>query len=126
VRGNTVDYAIIGIGVNVNLRLSDFPEILSTATSLSAELGRGVSRLRIIRRLLVEVERLYLALQAGGPIYEEWRDTLVTLGRRVRVKSGKAVYEGVAESVARDGSLLLRHSNGNLSKIVAGDATLRD
>jgi len=126
VRRNIVDYAIIGIGVNVNLRLSDFPEILSTATSLSAELGRGVSRLRIIRRLLVEVERLYLALQAGGPIYEEWRDTLVTLGRRVRVKSGKAVYEGVAESVARDGSLLLRHSNGNLSKIVAGDATLRD
>ena len=27
VRGNIVDYAIIGIGVNVNLRISDFPEI---------------------------------------------------------------------------------------------------
>jgi len=126
VRGNIVDYAIIGIGVNVNLRLSDFPEIPSTATSLSAELGRDVPRLRVIRQLLVEVERLYLALQAGGSIYEEWRDSLVTLGRRVRVKSGRTVYEGVAESVARDGSLLLRHSNGNLSKIVAGDATLRD
>ncbi len=126
VRGNIVDYAIIGIGVNVNLRLSDFPEIPATATSLSAELGRDVSRLRIIRRLLVEVEGLYLALQAGGSIYEEWRDSLITLGRRVRVKSGKTIYEGVAESVARDGSLLLRHSNGDLSKIVAGDATLRD
>jgi len=121
-----VDYAIIGIGVNVNLRLSDFPEIPSTATSLSAELGRDAPRLRIIRRLLVEVEGLYLALQAGGSIYEEWRDSLVTLGRRVRVKSGKTVYEGIAESVAKDGSLLLRHSNGNLSKIVAGEATLRD
>ena len=126
VRGNTVDYAIIGIGVNVNLRLSDFPEIPATATSLSDELGRDVPRLRIIRRLLVEMERLYLALQAGGSIYEEWRDSLVTLGRKVKVKSGKTVYEGVAESVARDGSLLLRHSDGNLSKIVAGDATLRD
>ncbi len=126
VRGNIVDDAVIGIGVNVNLRLSDFPEIPSTATSLSAELGRGVSCLGVIRRLLVEVEGLYLALQAGEVIYEEWRDSLVTLGRSVRVKSGKTVYEGVAESVARDGSLLLRHSNGNLSKIVAGDATLRD
>jgi len=126
VRGNIVDYAIIGIGVNVNLRLSDFPEIPSTATSLSAELGRDAPRLRIIRQLLVEVERLYLALQAGGSIYEEWQDSLVTLGRRVRVKSGKTIYEGVAESVTKDGSLLLRHSNGNLSKIVAGDATLRD
>ena len=126
VRGNIVDYAIIGIGVNVNLRLSDFPEIPATATSLSDGLGRDVPRLRIIRRLLVEMERLYLALQAGGSIYEEWRDSLVTLGRKVKVKSGKTVYEGVAESVARDGSLLLRHSDGNLSKIVAGDATLRD
>jgi len=126
VRGNIVDYAIIGIGVNVNLRLSDFPEILSTATSLSDELGREVSHLRVIQRLLVEMEKLYLALQAGGSIYEEWRDSLVTLGRRVRVKWGKTVYEGVAESVARDGSLLLRHSNGNLSKIVAGDVILRD
>jgi len=50
----------------------------------------------------------------------------VTLGRRVRVKSGKTVYEGVAESVARDGSLLLRRLDGSLSKIVAGDAILRD
>ena len=126
VRANIVDYAIIGIGVNVNLRLSDFPEIQSIATSLSAELGRGVSRLGVIQRLLVEMERLYLALQAGGSIYEEWRDSLVTLGRRVRVKSGKTVCEGVAESVAGDGSLLLRHSDGSLTKIVAGDATLRD
>jgi BirA family biotin operon repressor/biotin-[acetyl-CoA-carboxylase] ligase len=125
-RANIVDYAIIGIGINVNLRLAEFPEIQSSATSLSAELGRDVSRLGVIRRLLVEIERLYLALQAGESIYEEWRDSLVTLGRGVRVKSGKTVYEGVAESVARDGSLLLRHSNGNLSKIVAGDATLRD
>ena len=126
VRGNIVDYAIVGIGVNVNLRLSDFPEIPPAATSLSAELGRDVSRLRVIQRLLVEVERLYLALQAGGSIYEEWRDSLVTLGRRVRVKSGKTVYEGIAESVAGDGSLLLRHSDGSLTKIVAGDATLRE
>lgn len=124
VQGNIVDYAIIGIGVNVNLRLSNFPEIQPTATSLSDELGRDVSRLNVIRCLLVEIERLYLALLAGDSIYEEWRDSLVTLGRRVQVKSGETIYEGIAESVAKDGSLLLRHSDGSLSKIVAGDVTL--
>ena len=126
VRGKIVDYAIIGIGVNVNLRLSDFPEIQSTATSLSGELGEDVSRLEVLRHLLVEMERLYLTLQGGGSIYEEWRDSLVTLGKRVRVKSGKAVYEGIAESVARNGSLLLRHSDGSLTEIVAGEATYHD
>ena len=126
VRGNMVDYAIMGIGVNVNLRLSDFPDILSTATSLSDELGREVSRLDVIRQLLVEIERLYLTLQTGGSIYEEWRDSLVTLGRRVRVKLGDTIYEGVAESVTVDGSLLLRRSDGSLTKIVSGDVTLRE
>ena len=126
VRGDTVDYAIIGIGINVNLRLYDFPEIQPTATSLSDELGREVSHLNIIRYLLVELERLYLTLSAENFIYEEWRDSLVTLGKRVQVKSGETIYEGIAESIARDGSLLLRHSDGSLSKIVAGDVTLRD
>jgi len=126
VQGSTVKYAIIGIGINVNLRLADFPEILPIATSLSDELGRDVSRLGVIRCLLVEIERLYLALSAGGSIYQEWRDSLVTLGRRVRVKTGQATYEGVAESVARDGSLLLRGLDGSLTRIVAGDVTLRE
>jgi BirA family biotin operon repressor/biotin-[acetyl-CoA-carboxylase] ligase len=126
VQGNIVNYSIIGIGINVNLRLADFPEILSIATSLSDELGGDVSRLSVIRCLLVEIEKLYLVLSAGGSIYEEWRDSLVTLGRRVRVKTGETICEGVAESVARDGSLLLRGLDGSLTKIVAGDVTLRD
>ena len=124
VRGDTVGYTIVGIGVNVNLRLSAFPEILSTATSLYDELGREVSRLSLIQRILVEIEKLYLSLPAGGSVYQEWRDRLVTLGKRVQVKTGKTVYKGIAESVASDGSLLLRQSDGSLTRIVAGDATL--
>ena len=126
VRGDVVNYAIIGIGMNVNLRLPDFPEIIQTATSLAAEMGRDVSRLEIIRRLLVEIERLYLAVPMGEAIYEEWRDRLVTLGKTVQVKSGKNTLAGIAESVDRDGSLLLRHSDGSSTRIIAGDVTLRD
>jgi len=126
VKGKIVDYAIIGIGVNVNLRLSDFPEIQPIATSLSDELGEEVSRLDVIRQLLVEMEKLYLMLQTGGEIFEEWRDRLVTLSRRVTVKWGKNIYEGIAESVAPDGSLLLRQSDASLTKIAGGDVTLRD
>jgi len=124
VQGNTVHYTIIGIGINVNLRLADFPEILPIATSLSDELGRDVSRLSVIRCLLVEIERSYLTLSAGGSIYQEWRDRLVTLGKKVRVKSGENMYEGIAESVTGDGSLLLRQRDGSLTRMVAGDVTL--
>ncbi|MBI4188615.1 MAG: biotin--[acetyl-CoA-carboxylase] ligase [Chloroflexi bacterium] len=126
VRGKTVKYAVIGIGINVNLRLADFPEITPIATSLSDELGKDVSRLEVLRCLLVELERLYLSLSSGGTVYEEWRDRLVTLGKKVRVKSGEEVEEGVAESVDRNGSLFLRGVDGKLTRIVVGDVTLRD
>ena len=126
VQADTVEYAIIGIGINVNLKITDFPEILPIATSLSHELGKEVSRLSLIRHLLVEMERLYLIITAGGSIYEEWRDNLVTLGKKVRVKSGETIDEGTAESVAPDGSLLLRRPDGSLARILAGDVTLRD
>lgn len=125
VRGKTVDYAIIGIGLNVNVNTADFPEISSTATSLSNELGRELSRREIIRCLLVELENLYLAMPEGDSVFREWRDRLVTLSKEVEVSSGRTSYKGIAESVASDGSLFLRQPNGKLIKIVAGDVSLR-
>ena len=125
-QGKVVSYSIIGIGLNVNLRLSDFPEVLPGATSIADELGKEVSRVDMVRCLLVETERLYLTLPAGEFVYREWRDRLVTLGKKVQVKSGDAMLEGIAESVAKDGRLLLRHSNGSTTTIVAGDVSLHD
>jgi BirA family biotin operon repressor/biotin-[acetyl-CoA-carboxylase] ligase len=125
VRGNKVDYSIVSLGINVNVRLADYPEIAATAASLAGEMGRDVSRRDIVRRLLVEAERLYLTIQAGGSVFETWRDNLVILGKDVQVTEGATLHQGIAESVARDGSLLLRQSDGKQLKIVAGDVSLR-
>jgi BirA family transcriptional regulator, biotin operon repressor / biotin---[acetyl-CoA-carboxylase] ligase len=118
--------SIIGIGMDVNLNLADYPEIAGIATSLSHEVGGEVSRLKVVRQLLAELESLYTSLAAGGSLFEEWRDRLVTLGREVRATTPEAVYEGVAESVDTDGSLLIRNADGSLTRIVAGDVTLRE
>jgi BirA family transcriptional regulator, biotin operon repressor / biotin---[acetyl-CoA-carboxylase] ligase len=116
---------IIGIGIDVNLNPADYPEIQSTATSLAAETGREVSRLSVVRSLLVEMDKLYTDLSAGVPLFEEWRDSLVTLGKTVKVTAMDAVFEGVAESVETDGSLFIRRPDGSLTKVVAGDVTLK-
>ena len=125
-QGDKVAWAIIGIGINANIRMRDFPEIAATATSLSGELGKNISRVEIIRRLLVEMEKLYLSLGDGELIYQEWRNRLITLGRRVQVVEGEKTLVGVAEAVSKDGILVLRHDDGSVSHVVAGDVTLRD
>jgi len=126
VPGRKVAYAIIGIGINVNNRIADFPELMPIATSLADELGREVSRVALIRQLLAETEKFYLTLPDSEKIFQKWQERLVTLGKKVRVQSGKTVLEGIAESVDQDGNLLLRQFDGSLTRIIAADVTLRD
>lgn len=127
VRGSALAFAVIGIGINLKLSLADFPEVAAAATCLADELGKEVSRLEMIRSLLVEFERLYLMLSDRGEfIFREWQSRLITLGRKVRVISGDSVLAGIVESVATDGSLLLRLPDGGSTRIVAGDVNLRE
>ncbi|UCB43156.1 MAG: biotin--[acetyl-CoA-carboxylase] ligase [Dehalococcoidales bacterium] len=128
VRADRVNYAIMGIGINVNLNVSDFPEIRSTATSLSQELGEKISRLSLVRQLLKEIESYYLASSTGDTVYEQWRKRLITLGKKVQATSaaGETTFTGIAESVDRDGSLWLRLEDGSLTRVIAGDVTLNE
>src|SRR4030065_196749 len=71
VKGDGVNFAIIGIGINVNFDPLDFPEIADIATSLSHELGAEVSKVKLISTLLFELEQLYLEAQAGAHVYRE-------------------------------------------------------
>jgi len=122
-QADSVDYAIVGIGINVNLDPTDFPEIAPTATSLSIEVGKEVSRPALLRAVLTEMERLYLAPQES--VFNQWRDRLVTLGKDVRVTSGSTTLDGVAESVEPDGTLMLRLPDGTLTAVTVGDVSIR-
>jgi BirA family biotin operon repressor/biotin-[acetyl-CoA-carboxylase] ligase len=124
-RGQSVDWAVIGIGINVNFDPKAYPEIADIATSLSVELGGKVSELEVLLHLLNELEFFYSALRRGEPIYRQWRDKLETLGKVVQVKTGNDIEKGYAESVDEDGALLLRRPDGNLVRIIAGEVTMR-
>lgn len=124
-RGEAVEFSVVGIGVNVNLDVSQIEEIRETATSLSAVLGHAVSREQVLIALLSHFDRLYLALRAGRSPYLDWKARLLTLGQDVTVRIADQVYEGVAEDVREDGALVLRHADGSRTVIEAGEVTLR-
>jgi BirA family biotin operon repressor/biotin-[acetyl-CoA-carboxylase] ligase len=117
--------AIVGIGINVNFDVSEYPEIAESATSLSTELGSEISRTALVRTLLIELDRYYHALLQGQPMREEWARCLSTLGQSVRVTSGESVEEGIAEAVGDQGQLILRRADGSLKELLGGEVSLR-
>jgi len=119
-------WAVVGIGINANLILTEQPaEIASISAFLSEVKDHEVSRNHLIISLLKHCEQRYDALMRGETFIDEWRLKLVTLGKFVVVKNGTNVYEGLAEMVDDDGALLLREPEGKLVKVPAGDVTLR-
>jgi BirA family biotin operon repressor/biotin-[acetyl-CoA-carboxylase] ligase len=121
-----LDYAILGIGINVNMKTLEYPELMSQATSLSQETDKPVSRVKLLRQLFIEMERLYSGLLSGKSLYVDWKRGLTTLGKAVRIQSGDNTLEGTAESVNIDGSLMLRLVEGSLIRITIGDVSLRE
>ena len=124
-RTDSQGYAVVGLGVNVNLNPALYPEIGAIATSLSAETGRTHSRVMVLQALLTRFEYWYEMLAGGGPVFQAWRNCLTTIGKEVQVLAGDVSYTGVAEDVASDGALLLRLKDDRLIKLPAGDVTLK-
>ncbi len=122
--GGTV-FAVVGIGLNVNLDPSAFPEIEEVATSLFRETGTLLDRTTVLLALLERLDSLYGSVKRGRSLTDEWAGQLETLGRSVRVRWGDRLLEGRASGVDGDGNLLLAQPDGSTVTVVAGEVTLQ-
>jgi BirA family biotin operon repressor/biotin-[acetyl-CoA-carboxylase] ligase len=122
-RGQEVDYAVIGVGLNVNFDVASIPEIPSTATSISTELGEEVSRLKILHSLLTSVEREYSLVGEGRSPHERWADRLARLGQQVVVDTPWGEERGRLDGVDPHGSLVLHRADGTKVSITVGDVS---
>lgn len=122
-----IKYVIIGIGVDVNLTQSEYPEELQdAATSLEIELKKPVSRPELAVAILNELETSYAALMAGdfSKLASEWQRHCSTIGQHVTVRVGEHSVSGRAEALGDDGSLLVRSEHGHLERVTGGDVKL--
>lgn len=121
--GESLDFAVLGIGVNVNLDPRDLGAVAYPAGSLSAEAGRPVDRTALARSLIAHLDRQYRLAGDGNAVLAGWKQRLATLGQRVQVFAGDVLEEGFAEDVDSGGALLLRRDDGALVRLPAGEVT---
>lgn len=119
------DGAVVIIGVGINVNFDPRAHIETTgSSSLSAEMGVTVSRLRLLRQLLRETDQLWLRLRRGDNIRSEWQAKLETLGKAVRMQTPTAIVTGIAEAVDELGALIIRDSGGSCHRFMAGEVTM--
>jgi BirA family biotin operon repressor/biotin-[acetyl-CoA-carboxylase] ligase len=119
-----LEFAVIGVGLNVNLRPAEHPEIRDIATSLAQELGTDLDRTNVLLRVLGRLDELYAAIGAGADLSDPWAERLDTIGREVEVVWGDRAVVGRAIGVDRDGDLFVE-VDGEITIVVAGEVTLR-
>ncbi len=109
-----------GFGVNI----AHHPEpALYTATDLAA-LGITVAPRDVFARLADSFEVVLEAWNHGrgfAAIRHEWLSHAKGRGEPIRVSLAGSVVEGIFEDIDMDGCLLLRHRDGTIHKISAGD-----
>ncbi len=122
-RGEEVDFAVIGVGLNVNFDVASIPEIPSTATSISRELGEEVPRLKVLHSLLRSMEREYSLLGEGQSPHERWASRLAQLGQQVAVDTPWGEERGRLDGVDPHGNLVLAKADGTKVSITVGDVS---
>ncbi len=116
-------FAVVGMGINVNLDPASIPGIPDNATSLRRETGMEFSRQRLLHEILLHLDEL-LALdlrQLEPVVRERWGSRLWRRSQKVVVVEENQQLEGSFEGVAEDGALLLRLTDGTLRTVRVGD-----
>ena len=122
---------IVGIGINVNIRSSEFPdEVRTIATSLCEHGGRSYSRVELAAALLRELASVYehfLAPDGLAPLLAEWERWAQLAGRRVEATTTTGPVVGEALGLDAEGRLLVRPDGQKTPLIItAGDLAVLD
>jgi len=122
-----VSYVVLGIGVNVNMPVKEFPEALrDKATSLSLELGQPLCRVELIQGLLGGLENDYRNFCEEGfkPFQKRWADLSLTIGLPVRVRMPQREITGMALGIGEQGYLRIKMDDGTVEDAVCGDVAV--
>ncbi|MCH5206810.1 MAG: biotin--[acetyl-CoA-carboxylase] ligase [Oscillospiraceae bacterium] len=114
---------ICGIGVNLSQSEEYFRnEDLPHAGSLLTTTGAVPERDRLLREIAASVARR--AKMPFSECYEEYKSSLVNLGKTVRIIGANGERTAFAEDVAQNGFLICRDENG-LFEVNSGEVSVR-
>jgi BirA family biotin operon repressor/biotin-[acetyl-CoA-carboxylase] ligase len=117
---NGIDFAVVGIGINVNVSKDKIPlEISEIATSLYMELGYEICRIHLFQEIIRQFEKRYLGLNETtyNEFLNEWKSLSTIIGNRVQIESENNIRLGTALDIDKNGSLIIKLDSEDIIKI---------
>ena len=124
----TVDYCIIGIGINCCQQENDFPEeIRGIAASLSMVTGTEMDRAKVAAAMLDALHSLDGSLLTEKKaILDRYRENCITIGREVSLlRLGDPVRHGKAIGMDDEGALIVEFQDGHVEAVTSGEISVR-
>lgn len=125
---NQINYLIMGIGVNVNISLEEFPkEIQTIATSLKAESGKNFSRQKLAAAILNHFEKFYEKFVKEdnlSPIIDICKENSFLIGKEIQLYNRGVLTVAKAVDINESGLLIIEHEDGTIEKVISGEVSL--
>jgi len=119
-----VYHVIVGIGVNTNVDLEQFPpDLRGTATTLKREVRLFVANDEFLDYLLNQIDDLYSRYRNTRIefLLKDYRGQCTTIGKRVTARTGKTMVTGKAYDIALNGALVIMDDSGAKHEFVEGN-----
>ena len=127
---NTIENVIVGVGIDANLNVSDFPEELQFGTTtLKEALGREGNENLLIKIFLEEFEDIIEQFKNAKyeDILKEWRKRSYSIGKIVEVREPfNTSYDAYVLGIAKEGALVVEKIDGTLEKVISGECIIKN
>ena len=122
--GAMLRYLLLGVGLNLNHQIDDFPvELRGQATSLALECGRTLERAPFFLSLLENLlEDCRLFFKKGfAPFRQPWKEMSSSLGKIIKITLPGRTLRGKAVDIDSAGALLIEDEQGKHHRIRYGE-----
>ena len=117
---------LVGVGVNVNSRIQDFPaEVQSIVTTVYEHLRKPIPLQELLPRFVQAISaRVTMLRDHHTAVLAEWQRFDYLVGKDIVCTAGAVVREGVAAGLTEEGRYRLRDGAGVVHEVIGGQLRL--
>lgn len=121
---NFLEYAIIGIGVNVSMPIDGFPKEIQNIAGAVFENAQNDGKNRIAAEILNRFMSYYMVLPKANYI-EEYRSRNFVIGKEILVNLSDEQKKAVALNIDDEFHLIVKYDNNKTETLSSGEISIR-